>query len=233
MDGRIVIDPDSSWYNLITEELSFNSAIWRLCLQSSPSDILPSKENIFKAFKLTPYESVRVVIIGQDPYPQAEVNRNMFLGKTVILPLADGLAFSAYKMTNSLRSIFKAIEQDTGIKCANTSLANWARQGVLLLNSALTVEKDNPGSHIKIWRPFLERVLGHLNYHPKRLIFLLWGNDAQSLSNLISPKHVILKAPHPVAATSDPNKSFVNCKHFSQVNTILTNWGEQIIDWST
>ena len=228
MDELIIADTENLWVELIAKELNENPIIKNLSLAENGPIIAPPKEKIFRAFQLTPYNSVKVVIIGQDPYPQVDENFNPFLNKKIVSYTADGLAFSAYKMTNSLRNIFNAIEHDIGVKCTNTDLTNWAKQGVLLLNSALTVEKDNPGSHIKEWRPFLMRVLDSLNNHPKRLIFLLWGAESRKLSDYINPRHVILTGPHPAR-----NSDFKLVRHFSSTNKILELWGESPINWLT
>lgn len=176
--------------------------------------IKPNKENIFRAFKLTPYEKVRVVILGQDPYPGDGV--------------ADGLAFSAsdnVKTPKSLQNIFKKISMDFGIINQNkffpsNRLTNWANSGILLLNTTLTFERGKSKYHKKVWNGFTESVLKAINNHPERILVILWGNHAQNYSKyLTSDRHIVLKSVHPSPLSA--YKGFFEVDHFIRINEHL------------
>lgn len=183
--------------------------------------IYPTQEDIFNALKFTPFEKVKVVILGQDPYhgPQQ----------------AHGLSFSVrpgVPPPPSLQNIFKELQADLGIpKPSHGCLEKWAQQGVLLLNAVLTVEADKPQSHAHIgWQRFTDQVISCLNDHPQSIIFLLWGAYAQQKSQLITNlRHRILKAPHPSPLSA--NRGFLGCRHFSQANQLLQQLGREPIDW--
>lgn len=179
--------------------------------------IFPAQQKMFNAFKYTPFNDVKVVILGQDPYPS--------------LGLADGLAFSSNIPTvcpASLRNILKEVEEDihNGLSLERTStysLETWAKQGVLLLNTALTVEANDAGSHVLLWNPFTVNVLNILNEQKEDLIFLLWGKQANFFKIYIdSNKHYILEAAHPSPLAMNAKNNFSGCKHFSKTNLILT-----------
>lgn len=184
--------------------------------------VYPLGKEIFHAFDLTPFEKVKVVIIGQDPYH----GQNQ----------AHGLAFSVNKgipIPPSLKNIYKAIEFDLGIEPPNHGcLTSWAEQGVLLLNAILTVEAGRPASHKgKGWEQFTDYVIELLNQKKEHLVFLLWGKFAQEKGKNINPqKHLILKANHP-SPLANPS-DFIQSKHFSQCNQYLKNHGIEPIDWS-
>ena len=182
----------------------------------------PGKQ-IFSAFNLTPFDKVKVVILGQDPYHGA--------GQ------AHGLCFSVQdgvKPPPSLMNIYKEIEEDMGIKIIDTkgNLEKWAKQGVLLLNATLTVRANNAGSHQgKGWESFTDNVIKVLSEQKKGLVFILWGNFAQAKESLIdSNKHFILKSAHP--SPLSVFRGFFGCKHFSRTNEILKSIGEEEIDWN-
>lgn len=183
--------------------------------------IFPPKENIFFALKNTPYEYVKVVIIGQDPYHgQGE---------------AHGMAFSVnpgIKVPPSLQNIYKEIHRDLGCYIPNNGyLLKWARQGVLMLNSVLTVEKDKPASHQgKGWETFTDRIISEINLKDTPVVFLLWGNFAKQKAALITnPKHLILTSSHP--SPFAVRYGFEGCSHFSKTNDFLVNNGQAPIDW--
>lgn len=226
---------ENGWSPLIQETLTSLFGGWLVDQYNDKNKtIFPIRENVFKAFKLTPYEKVRVVIVGQDPYPNCQVKASLVSKDPIIIPEANGLAFSVNKnipTPRSLQNIFKAIETDLRITNTNPDLSSWAEQGVLLLNTALTVELQRPKSHSKQWQPFMRRVIFKLNEHPNRLIFLLWGSEAKKLRKQIHKRHIILAASHPSPAS--PNKDFIECRHFSKVNEILTSKGDAPINWST
>jgi len=183
--------------------------------------IFPPGTLMFNAFEKTPFDKVKVVLLGQDPYHNP--------GQ------AQGLSFSVPKGITkppTLINIFKEIQSDMGIvPSADGNLEKWAEQGVLLLNASLTVRKNEPGSHSKIgWLEFTDAVIRKLSDEKKGIVFLLWGKFAQDKQVLIDEiKHYVLKAAHPSPFSAD--KGFFGCKHFSKTNEILMQQGIQPIDW--
>lgn len=182
--------------------------------------VYPARDNILNAFRLTPFESTKVVILGQDPYHGA--------GQ------AHGLAFSVQDnvpLPPSLQNIFKELEADLGIRHApRGNLSGWATQGVLLLNTVLTVRAGQAHSHANQgWEVYTDQAIRLLSEHaPHPVIFLLWGNPAQRKEALIDTKrHMVLKAPHPSPLSA--HRGFLGCQHFSKVNTWLGVRGP--IDW--
>lgn len=185
--------------------------------------IFPGMYDIFNALKLTSYSDVKCVIIGQDPYHGE--------GQ------AHGLSFSVRKGVApppSLVNIFKEIKSDVGID--NTGkhgeLTNWAANGVLLLNSVLTVRANQARSHHGIgWEEFTSNVIKLLNLREKPMVFMLWGADAKAKASLISnSQHLVLKAAHPSPLSA--YNGFFGCRHFSQANEFLTSRGVEPIDWA-
>lgn len=183
--------------------------------------IYPDKNNIFTALKLTPYEEVKVVILGQDPYHGP--------GQ------AHGLSFSVQpgvQTPPSLKNMYKELADDLGCFIPNNGyLIPWAKQGVLLLNTVLTVEGGKANSHRKKgWENFTDEVIRKLNEREKPVIFLLWGNNAKEKMSLITnPKHFILTTVHPSPLSA--TRGFMGCKHFSKTNEILKKLHEKEIDW--
>jgi uracil-DNA glycosylase len=189
--------------------------------------VYPSKENVFKAFKLTSFENLKVVILGQDPYHGE--------GQ------AEGLCFSVPKgvrLPPSLQNIFKELASDfqdkrylENIERRNGHLTKWAKQGVFLLNSVLTVEKGRPGSHAGLgWETFTDEVIRKVSEHKTGIVFLLWGNYAIKKKSLIDiKKHFVLIAPHPSPFSA--HTGFFGCKHFSKTNEILKKQGKSEVDW--
>lgn len=183
--------------------------------------IFPPKEKIFNSLKLTPYENIKVVIIGQDPYHG--------VGE------AHGLSFSVMPGINvppSLQNIYKELQDDLGCYIPNNGfLEKWARQGVLLLNSVLTVEKDKPGSHRqKGWEIFTDTVISEINKKEQPVVFMLWGAYAKEKERLITNKrHLVLKAAHPSPFSA--RNGFFGCKHFSLANDFLEKNGMKKIDF--
>lgn len=184
--------------------------------------IYPPQKDIFNALKKTPYEHVKVVILGQDPYHGPNQ--------------AHGLCFSVQPgipTPPSLLNIFKELHSDIGFTIPNHGcLEAWTKQGVLLLNTCLTVERGKPQSHSHIgWQRFTDRVIESLNEHPNGIVFLLWGSHAQSKAPLIdATKHRILKAPHPSPLSA--HRGFLGCHHFSKANEWLRKHGRSEIDWT-
>ncbi len=183
--------------------------------------IYPNMCDIFNALKYTPYDSVKVVIIGQDPYHGA--------GQ------AHGLCFSVQdgvKPPPSLNNIYKEIHNDLGIPIPQSgNLTKWAREGVLLLNNVLTVREASPNSHKgKGWEKFTDCVISHLNKREKPVVFLLWGSNAKTKMRLITnPQHLILTSVHPSPLSA--YNGFFGCKHFSKTNEFLKANGLGEIDW--
>lgn len=184
--------------------------------------IYPLKENIFNAFQLTSFEKTKVIILGQDPYHGE--------GQ------AHGLSFSVQKgvkLPPSLKNIFKELESDIGISIPKDGdLSAWSKQGVLLLNTVLTVEKAKPASHQKKgWEEFSELVLKTLSDNKENLVFILWGTPAQKLSKFINAdKHLVIKSVHPSPLSS--YRGFFGSKPFSSANNYLKHNKISEIDWS-
>lgn len=181
--------------------------------------IYPPVKDLFQAFELTPFEEVRVVILGQDPYHQ---------------PLqAHGLAFSVnpgIKLPPSLRNMFKELKEDLGIDNQSGSLINWAKQGVLLLNTTLTVRDSQPMSHSNQgWETFTTNYIKVLNEHRDRLIFVLWGNHAKQFEQFIDQRrHIVFKSAHPSPLSA--SRGFFGSRIFSKINDELK---DKPIDWRT
>jgi uracil-DNA glycosylase len=190
--------------------------------QNQGVNVYPPKDQIFQAFQATPFTEVKVVILGQDPYHGPNQ--------------AHGLSFSVphgIQAPPSLKNIFKAIEFDLGITPPNHGcLTPWASQGVLLLNSVLTVSRGKPQSHSSLgWQTFTDTVIRALNQHAEATVFLLWGAYAQKKSALLTnPQHLVLKAVHPSPLSA--HRGFLTCKHFSRANAWLTQHGRHPVDWA-
>lgn len=182
--------------------------------------IFPPKEKIFNALNFVPIDKVKVVIIGQDPYHT--------LGQ------ADGLAFSCHNGTPqpSLKNIFKEIHDDLKLDMSSsTDLTPWAKQGVLLLNTSLTVIEHKPASHAnELWNTFTREIIKILNERNQPIVFLLWGNHAKSFLPLLNnPNHLVLTSAHPSPFSA--YSGFFGCRHFSKTNKFLTDHNLTPIDW--
>ena len=206
----------------ISEEDYFQNLLGFLNHQNQLSKtIYPPSGSWFKAFEHSSFANTKVVILGQDPYHGE--------GQ------AEGMSFSVpegIKIPPSLRNIYKELASDLNINTPkNGHLSSWAKQGVLLLNSVLTVEKSNPASHANQgWEVFTDHVISLLSNKKQHLVFLLWGAYAGKKVELINTdKHLILRAPHPSPFSA--HKGFFGCQHFSQVNNYLTSTNQQSIDW--
>lgn len=184
-------------------------------------EIYPSVEDCFNAFKLTPFEQVKLVILGQDPYHGPDQ--------------AHGLSFSVkpgIKVPPSLVNIYKELKQDLDIPiAAHGNLEAWAEQGVLLLNSVLSVEKSKANSHQgKGWETFTDKVFELLNNEHQGLVFMLWGSYAQKKGKAIDrDKHLVLESVHPSPLSA--YRGFLGCQHFSLANKYLKKQGKTEIDW--
>ena len=183
--------------------------------------IYPHSSNWFHALEATPLDSVKVVILGQDPYHQS--------GQ------AHGLCFSVLpgvKTPPSLANIYKELQTDLDIApVSHGYLERWAKQGVLLLNAVLTVEDSKPNAHQgKGWETFTDKVIATVNERCEHVVFMLWGSYAQKKGVVINTeRHLVLKAPHPSPLSA--HRGFLGCRHFSQANHYLQQHGKQPVDW--
>lgn len=228
VDGQMSTDSiqlEPGWKAVLADEFKqdymvFISEFLRRKLKEG-AHIYPGPKNIFRAFNTTPFDKVKAVILGQDPYHG---------------PLqANGLCFSVNPGMNippSLANIFKELESDVGVsRPKNGDLSPWAEQGVLLLNSVLTVEAGRPGSHkVLNWEKFTDKAIEALSVHRENVVFILWGSYAFSKKRLIDEtKHVVVHGPHPSPLSS--YRGFFGSKPFSKVNTALIEKGLEPIDW--
>lgn len=182
--------------------------------------VYPRYENIFNALRYTDYDDVKVVILGQDPYHGENE--------------AHGLSFSVLEGVRrppSLDNIFKELYSDLGVKRTNNNLSDWAQQGVLLLNSIMTVIKDKPLSHkSRGWEIFTDNIIKYLNDREKPVVFILWGSYARSKKELITNKrHLIIESAHPSPLSA--SRGFFGSKPFSKCNAFLKQHGEEEIKW--
>lgn len=218
---------ENSWDALLQEEFTKEYYLkLRAFLKAEYSAriVYPNMYDIFNALKITAYNDVRVVILGQDPYHGE--------GQ------AHGLSFSVkpdIPVPPSLLNMYKELQNDLGCYIPNNGfLEKWAKQGVLLLNTALTVRANSANSHKGMgWEIFTDTVIEHLNNREESVIFMLWGNNAKSKKPLImgnnSKRHVILEAAHPSPLSA--HSGFFGCKHFSKANEHLEKMGFGVIDW--
>ena len=220
MDVKI----DSSWKSRLANE--FNAPYFEQLTNFvrdayTHHQIFPPAKLIFNAFNLCPFDKVKVVIIGQDPYHG--------LGQ------AHGLSFSVNEnipLPPSLKNIYQEIRSDLGIQpLSHGNLERWAKQGVLLLNATLTVQADLAGSHQKKgWETFTDSAIKAVAEEKEHVVFLLWGNYAQQKAQYIDrTKHLVLTAVHPSPLSA--HRGFFGCKHFSQTNQYLTEHGLEPINW--
>ncbi len=187
----------------------------------STTAVYPSSDDIFNALHLTALKDVKVLVLGQDPYHGANQ--------------AHGLSFSVLpgqRIPPSLKNIYKELQDDLGCYIPNNGyLEKWAKQGVLMLNTVLTVRAHKPNSHQgKGWEHFTDAIIEAVNKEDRPIVYLLWGRPAQSkIPMLNNPKHLILKAPHPSPYSAD--RGFFGCRHFSQANEFLQSNGQEPVDW--
>lgn len=212
----------NSWDELLKDEWDkdyYKQLRSFLATEYKTRTIYPDMHDIFNALKHTDYTAVKVVILGQDPYH----------GKGQ----AHGLSFSVQKGVQtppSLQNMYKELHSDLGFTIPNHGcLTQWADQGVLLLNTVLTVQEATPNSHKgKGWEIFTDEIISLLNARQEPIVFLLWGNNAKGKKSLLTnPNHLVLSAAHPSPLSA--HNGFFGCKHFSQANAFL---GERAVDWS-
>lgn len=213
-----------SWQRLLADEFEkeyFQDLFKFIDQEYEAGNVFPPKELIFSAFEHTPYEQVKVVILGQDPYHGAGQSH--------------GLAFSVQKgvkIPPSLRNMYKELANDLAIEPASHgNLTSWADQGVLLLNTVLTVREGEANSHQKKgWERFTDRVIEVLNEREDPIVFVLWGKPAQQKTTMIdATKHIIIQSFHPSPLSA--SRGFFGSKPFSKVNDALISLGKQPIDW--
>ncbi len=203
------------------KESDYFKNLWQNVNQEyASSKCFPPKDQIFRALELTPFDEVKVVIIGQDPYH----NDNQ----------ANGLCFSVtegVKAPPSLKNIFTELKNDLNIDRSNTELDDWAKQGVLLLNATLTVKAHEPNSHKDLgWEKFTNFIIEKISEEKEDVVFVLWGAFAQKKAGLINPaKHFILKSAHP--SPFSVHRGFYGSKVFSKINDCLTSKQKSAIDW--
>lgn len=212
------------WREILAPEFSkpYFTELWNtVCQEYETKTVYPAKENIFNALRYTPYHDVKILLLGQDPYHGE--------GQ------AHGLAFSVQPgvpAPPSLVNMFKELASDIGMTAPSTNcLTSWAEQGVMLLNTVLTVRESEPNSHKKYgWTTFTDSVISALNDREDPVIFLLWGANAKEKLPLITNSHhFILSAPHPSPLSA--SRGFFGCRHFSKANTILERLGKEPIRW--
>jgi len=213
-----------NWSDIIAAEKAkpyFHGLQTRVEEEYSSGDVFPPREKIYNAFELTPFDDVKVVILGQDPYHD--------IGQAM------GLSFSVpcgFKIPPSLRNIYKELHAETGFVIPDHGdLTAWAKQGVLLLNTVLTVRAHTPGSHSKFgWETFTDNVIESLNMKSTPVVFMLWGKPAGAKKKLITnPRHLILEAAHPSPLSA--SRGFMGCGHFIKCNEFLAANGLEPVDW--
>jgi uracil-DNA glycosylase len=223
-DDRIKLEP--SWKArvgdyLLREDMAALAAFLRQ-RKAQGARIYPAGPNIFSAFDATPFDAVKVVILGQDPYHGPGQAHGLCFSVQVGVPVPP-----------SLDNIFKEIHRDLGIaRPDHGCLLPWAQRGVLLLNAVLTVEEGRAGAHQgKGWEGFTDHVVDTLNHEREGLVFLLWGSYAQAKGKMIDTRrHRVLRAPHPSPLSA--HRGFLGCGHFSATNEYLQRNGQAPIDWS-
>ena len=216
---------NNDWLDALKEEFSkpyYRELFKKVNEEYSRYQIFPPADDIFNALHLTPLKEVKVVILGQDPYHNEHQ--------------AHGLSFSVLpdqrEIPPSLQNIYKELHDDLGCYIPdNGYLEKWARQGVLMLNTVLTVRAHQANSHQGHgWEQFTDAILEAVNQEDRPIVYLLWGRPAQSkIPMLTNPKHLILKAPHPSPLSA--YRGFFGCRHFSQTNAFLESHGASPIDW--
>ena len=215
---------ENSWKCVLQDEFDkpyFERLVAFLHAEKAAGKVIyPPGSRIFKAFELTPFDAVKVVILGQDPYH----NPGQAMGLSFSVP-------DDVPAPPSLKNIFREIESDLGVRMSGRpNLEPWARQGVLLLNAVLTVEAGSAASHSRIgWQEFTDAVIRALSERRDGLVFLLWGNFARSKRALIdTTRHFVLEAAHPSPLAGG---AFFGCRHFSQTNELLLRAGKTPIEW--
>lgn len=225
------INISDNWYRHlqpVIESEYFTKLSQYLKTRRTTSTVYPKPDEVFKAFQLTPFDKIRVVIIGMDPYP------NEFKGEPVACGLAFAPRYPEY-IPPSLKQIYHCLKErlyanDLNFPDTDMNLHKWAEQGVFLLNAALTVEKKNAGCHLSYWKPFTEAVIKAISDNSSGVIFCFWGKDAEQFAPLVnSNAHHKLIGSHPVSATYK-GKTW-ECDHFEEINRILLHNNGDTIQW--
>lgn len=234
-EKKLVTFPDLYWEHEInkilqTKEMKDLSTFMRSARKNKV--IYPESKALFRPFGLTNWNRVNVVIIAPEPYNDVYADGLAYSSKSIITPPALLNIYLEIQRSlypnQTIDNVFKITEQ--GRIMRNNDLKWWARQGVLLLNYRLTAEKDKPKSHAnRGWEYFTEQIIELLNFHPKQLVFLLWGNEMKDLRKLINKKHVILEAPSPLPQTA--NLGFMGSNHFIEANKVVKSSYGKIIHW--
>ncbi len=215
---------DNDWLNPLSAEFKkpyYKELYLKVKDEYKHHQVFPAPDDIFSAYALTELNNVKVVILGQDPYHD--------VGQ------AHGLCFSVkpgVDIPPSLQNIYQELHDDLGLRIPNNGyLVKWAKQGVLLLNTVLTVRAHQANSHRGIgWEQFTDATIRILNEQDRPIVFMLWGKPAQSKQSMLNnPKHLILKAPHPSPLSA--YRGFFGCRHFSRANAFLTENHLQPVDW--
>lgn len=215
----------NEWASLLQDEFEkpyFKELRQFLQNEYKEHTVYPPKDDILNALRLTNYSDIKVVMLGQDPYHGPSQ--------------AEGLSFSVkpgMKLPPSLKNIYKELQADMGCDISNNgSLIKWTQQGVLLLNTVLTVRQSEPNSHKgKGWETFTDRIIELINKREKPVVFILWGKHAQAKKALVTnDRHFIIEAPHPSPFSA--NRGFFGSKPFSTCNTFLQSIGEAEINWT-
>jgi len=220
-----MIIKEESWKKILINEFEkpyFDELKTFLTEERKKGNIFPNESEVFNAFESCPFDKVKVIILGQDPYPT--------------IGHANGLAFSVNPdirpLPKSLNNIFKEIESEFGsLNLKNGDLSFWANQGVLLLNNVLTVRESQPDSHKnKGWEKFTDEILRFLNSEKDGLVYMLWGKNAQQKGALIDQtKNLVLTSVHPSPLSA--YRGFFGCNHFKLANDYLFNQGKEVISW--
>jgi uracil-DNA glycosylase len=223
----MIFNLNTDWSNVLQDEfqkpyfIALELAI-RNAYTSFPGQIFPERQEVFNALNAAPFERVKVVILGQDPYPTKGH--------------AHGLSFSVNKevvpLPKSLQNISKELRSDVGSDLTNNGdLTKWASQGVLLLNTILTVKEASPGSHAGLgWEQLTDAIITQLSNRKEPLVFILWGAHAIAKKSLVrGSQHLLLTSPHPSPLSA--YRGFFGCKHFSKTNDFLESVGSKPIDW--
>jgi len=224
MNAASAVKIEESWKQALAQEFEkpyFSTLSEFVKAEYKSKKVFPLPKDIFRAFDLCPFDQVKVVILGQDPYHGANQ--------------ANGLSFAVHEsvaLPPSLQNIFKEIQSDLGITPErNGDLSRWAKQGVLLLNATLTVRASSPGSHQgKGWEEFTDAAIRALSEQREHLVFILWGNYARKKGTIIDrTKHLVIESAHPSPFSAA--NGFFGSKPFSKANTYLSEHGEKEIDW--
>jgi uracil-DNA glycosylase len=219
------------WYNAMRTYLQsqdFAKLGHWLMAERKQKTVYPEQKNVFKAFQLTPYEKVKVVFLGLDPY----IRKDQATGLSFGVELSENMM----KVPPSLKTIIKELEEDLDTLCLefDYSLEGWAKQGVLMLNTSLTVVEGQTNSHLQMWQPFTLEVIDAINDMNQNVIFILLGNTAQSYEKYLDPESTrIIKAPHPAAEAYAGGKAgFYGSKIFSKCNAMLYMLEKEEINWN-